>query len=106
MDCAGRSHIVVACEPLDIRMLHVQLDGPLNPLKSPRAHVTVVRELQMMNVQQPLMGLSLTPMGSVPGALSLAEASGMNGSSYGTRCDRLSGCKHAVVVVLAACCRA
>ena len=51
--------VVVASAPLDIRVLRVDLTGDLTPLGTPTASFTVICELSIMSVGQPLRDIAL-----------------------------------------------
>jgi hypothetical protein len=53
MDACG-SFVVAASAPLEVRVLRVQLGGPLSLAGRPTAAISVVRELSIMSVGQPL----------------------------------------------------
>lgn len=58
VDAVG-SHLLLACAPLDLTLLHVQFTGPLSPAAQPRATLTVARELSILSVGRPLRDIAL-----------------------------------------------
>lgn len=58
MDAVG-SYLLLACEPLDITLLKVTLEGQLIPTASPMATLTVVRQLGIISMGQPLRDIAL-----------------------------------------------
>lgn len=53
MDACG-CYVVAASAPLEVRVLRVQLLGAAGLAGRPSARITVVRELSIMSVGQPL----------------------------------------------------
>ena len=58
VDAVG-NYLLLACAPLDLTLLHVQLTGPLSPAAQPRATLTVARELSILSVGRPLRDIAL-----------------------------------------------
>lgn len=63
MDASG-SHVVAAYAPLDIKVWRIDLAGTIMPSGKPSARITVVRELSIMSVGQPLRVCWLSPVGT------------------------------------------
>ena len=53
LDALG-SYILVAYAPLELTLLRVAMAGPLSPTGASTARVSVVRELSIMSVGQPI----------------------------------------------------
>ncbi|KAK9828450.1 hypothetical protein WJX72_000056 [[Myrmecia] bisecta] len=74
MDCIG-NHLVVASAPLEVCVLRVDIQGSLVPLATPNATLTIIRELSIMSVGQPLKEIALVEPQSIQGrAATSAEA--------------------------------
>lgn len=64
VDCVG-STILVAMEPLEITLFEVEVVGALNPNSTPKATLSVSRQISMLDVGRPLLDLALVPQGTV-----------------------------------------
>ncbi|KXZ55895.1 hypothetical protein GPECTOR_2g1446 [Gonium pectorale] len=61
MDCLG-SHILLASEPLEITLLEVTVHGELSPTGDPRATISTLRQISMVDVGRYLSDVALVPL--------------------------------------------
>uniref|UniRef100_A0A061S7S9 Protein ric1 n=1 Tax=Tetraselmis sp. GSL018 TaxID=582737 RepID=A0A061S7S9_9CHLO len=87
LDAVGQ-HLLVACAPLDIMVLKVEVKGDLVPLAAPAADITLQRELSIMSVGYPLLDIALVAATNNQALLHHACAS--RGSESGDSCFDLS----------------